>query len=81
VTGRDGKARGPSTEQALSHPVRLELLDCIGQRGTGMDEGELAELLGIPLVKVRYHLTILHDADLVAHPDRSPDRYVVTAAA
>jgi len=72
---------GPPAKQALSNPERFELLDCIAQKGTGIDEGELAELLGLSATKVRYHLTVLHSADLVRHPDRSPDRYVVAAAA
>jgi len=45
------------------------MLICLMQKGTGMDEGELAEALGLTTPLVKYHLTVLHSADLVAQVD------------
>ncbi len=67
---------GPLAKQALSHPERFEMFDCIAQRGTGIGEGELVEVLGLTHAKVAYHLTVLRNADLIAPADQTPDRYV-----
>lgn len=70
---------GPLAKQALSHPERFDILGCITQRGTGIGEGELADVLGLTRAKVKYHLTVLRNADLVAPVDHAPDRYVAAA--
>jgi predicted ArsR family transcriptional regulator len=78
----DGRKQpaGPLAKQALSHPERFEMLDCITQRGAGIGEAELAEALGLPAVKVRYHLTVLRNADLVAYLEETAGRYVAAAS-
>ena len=73
--------------RALAHPKRTEILGYLMQSedGEGTDEGELANSLGLAMAGVRYHLKVLHDADLIAHPDDQRQgtgkRYVATAPA
>ncbi len=71
---------GSLVKQALSHPERSDMLGCITQRGSGMGEGELADALGLTRAKVKYHLTVLRNADLIAPAEQAPDRYVAAAA-
>lgn len=71
-------------EQAVSHPGRREILGYLEGKKTGIDEVELAEALGLNPPLVKYHLGVLHSADLVA-PVEDPepgaiDRYVAVAA-
>lgn len=56
------------------------MLNCIGQREAGMDEGEMPDVLGLTHAKVRYHLLVLRNADLIASADQAPDRYIAVAA-
>lgn len=77
---QQGQPAGPLVKQALSHPERFEMLDCIAQRGAGMDEGELAKALGLTRPKVEYHLLVLCHADLIAPADHASDRYVAASA-
>jgi len=76
VKDQQEKPAKPSVERALSHPERFEMLDCIKQRKTGVSEGELADALGLSRAKVRYHLTVLRNAELVERPDSAGGRYV-----
>jgi predicted ArsR family transcriptional regulator len=74
-------------QRALAHPKRTEILGYLVQKreGTGTDENELADSLGLTTTKVKYHLTVLHDADLISHAndrDTGPtERYIAAAAA
>lgn len=71
-------------KRALTHPKRAEILACLMQKmvlgGEGADEVELADALSLTRTKVRYHLTVLADADLISPADDSrpgaPERYV-----
>lgn len=63
-------------KQALSHAERSDMLTRITQAGVGMDAAELAEALDLTVAKVRYHLLVLHKADLIAPTDEADDRYV-----
>jgi predicted ArsR family transcriptional regulator len=57
------------TQRALTHPKRTEILAYLmqkrGEEGTG--EGELADSLDLAAAQVKYHLTVLCDADLISH--------------
>ena len=72
----------PAIKRALGHPKRLEIFGYLTQKG-GADETELVEVLGLTAPTVRYHLSVLEDADLIANvKDRglgSTDRYVAAA--
>lgn len=50
---------------ALSHPDRKEILGYLMGRAGPMSEGDLARVLDIGEAKVKYHLTVLRDAELV----------------
>ncbi len=69
-------------KRAVDHPKRLELLGYLAGKKSGTEEDELAEVLGLTLPLVRYHLGILQSADLVAHVGDSArevaDHYIVT---
>jgi predicted ArsR family transcriptional regulator len=80
VKDQQEQPTGPLVKQALSHPERFDMFDCIGRRDAGMDEGELAGVLGLTRAKVKYHLTVLCNADLIEPSDLTPDRYVAVAA-
>jgi DNA-binding transcriptional ArsR family regulator len=73
----------PVLEQALSHPKRLEILGYLVQKkGTGTDEAELVEALDLSAPRVKYHLLILQNADLIAHvDDLAQGRYIAAASA
>ncbi len=75
VKDRQGQPAGPLVKQALSHPERFGMLDCIARREAGMGEGELADALGLARAKVKYHLTVLRNADLVAQA-QGDGRYI-----
>lgn len=76
----------PLIRRALSHPKRTAMLGYLMQkRGRGTEEAELADALGLSMVRVRYHLTVLRDADLISDVgDRGPgtaERYIAAASA
>jgi len=48
------------------------MLGYLTGEGTGIDEVELAEALGLNLSLVKYHLKILQSAGLVVSVDREP---------
>lgn len=84
---RNGSKQPPNDtalKQAVRHPKRLELLGYLAGNKTGMEEVELAEVLGLTPPLVKYHLRVLQSADLVAHlEDSEPgrtNRYVVAIA-
>ena len=76
-------------KKALAHPRRTEIHSYLVQKmgvGTqGADEFEMAVALGLTRPKVRYHLTVLRDANLIAHMSNSkpdaPDRYMAAVPA
>lgn len=76
----------PLLQRALSHPRRLAMLGYLMQkRSEGTEEAELADALDLAPAKVRYHLKVLCEADLIAHTeDREPAtaaRYIAAASA
>ncbi len=46
------------------HPKRVEILGYLTQKG-GADEAELGKVLDLTAPTVKYHLSVLHDADLI----------------
>jgi DNA-binding transcriptional ArsR family regulator len=76
-------------KRALAHPRRLEifgyLVQKMGAGERGASEFELAVALGMAGAKVKYHLTVLRDADLISHTDDfipgAPDRYMAVVPA
>jgi predicted ArsR family transcriptional regulator len=75
----------PLLQRALSHPKRLAMLGYLTQkRSEGTEEVELADALELSPAKVRYHLKVLCEADLIAHAeDREPAaaaRYIAAAS-
>ena len=81
--GKQPSPKDPVLERALSHPKRLAMLGYLMEkRGTGTDEEELVEVLDLSPPRVKYHLSVLRSADLVAHVDgRGQGRYIAAAAA
>ena len=68
--------RYASREQlrALAHPLRLDLMDHIGRRGTAR-AADLAADLGIPANSVSYHLRILARGGVIVDaPEAARDR-------
>lgn len=75
----------PLLQRALSHPKRVALLGYLTRkRSKATDETELAEALDLSLAKVKYHLRVLCEADLIAHAEdresTAAERYVAAAA-
>lgn len=74
------RSMDPVREGALSHPKRLEMLGYLRQQKTGTDEKKLVEALGLPAPRVKYHLSVLQSADLIAPvSDREQGRYVAAS--
>lgn len=76
----------PLLQRALSHPKRLAMLGYLMQkRNEGTDEDELADVLDLSLGKVKYHLQVLYEADLIAHAEgresTGAERYIAAASA
>jgi predicted transcriptional regulator len=75
-------------KRALSHPKRTEIFGYIltqeSKAGTG--EAELIEMFGLSPARLKYHLTVLHSADLIAPAAGGSDQgqgelaYVATRA-
>jgi DNA-binding transcriptional ArsR family regulator len=60
------KPTEPEMERALSHPTRLEIFGHLTRRGaTG--EAQLVEELDLVAGRVRYHLSVLESANLIAY--------------
>jgi predicted ArsR family transcriptional regulator len=82
---KESSFQDTALKRAVSHPRRLEMLDLLAKKETGIDQVELAEALGLNPSLVKYHLRILCSADMVAHVEGSEpgtiDRYVVVAGA
>jgi len=55
----------PTPKRALSHPKRLAVFEYLTQRGTAIEEADLAEALDLAVPATRYHLTVLCDAGLI----------------
>jgi DNA-binding transcriptional ArsR family regulator len=80
----DGKQpqMDPVLERALSHPKRLDMLGFLTHKGgAGADEEELAEVLDLSAPRVKYHLSVLLGADLIARADDPAQGYIATASA
>lgn len=58
---RSDRPHGRDLEVALRHPLRRQILEAIESQD-GIAMGELAERLGQPLTRVRYHLGVLRAA-------------------
>jgi DNA-binding transcriptional ArsR family regulator len=56
----------PAIKRALGHPKRLEIFGYLTQKGAA-DEAELVEALDLAAPRVRYHLSVLQSAELIAH--------------
>ncbi len=54
---------------ALSHPARQEILGYLMGSAEPMSKGDLADVLDIGEAKVKYHLKVLRDADLVVQDE------------
>jgi DNA-binding transcriptional ArsR family regulator len=69
-------------KRALSHPKRLEILGYLRQKGTGTDEAELVTALDLTAPRVKYHLSVLQSAGLIARvDDLEQGRYIAAASA
>jgi len=81
---KESSLQDSALKQAVGHSGRQEILGYLEGKKTGVDEVELAEALGLNPPLVKYHLGVLHSADLVAPTEGSEpgsvDRYVVVAA-
>jgi len=72
-------------QRALRHRSRLIILGFLAGRKTGYDEVELADTLHESPSRLRYHLRVLQNADLVAHVNdpahgiARPRQYIVVA--
>jgi DNA-binding transcriptional ArsR family regulator len=79
---KQSKPTEPLLERVLSHPRRREILDYLTQKGGANDE-ELVVAFDLSAPRVRYHLSVLQSADLIAHvEDReqgTADRYIAAA--
>jgi len=66
-------------KRAVRHPRRLQILGFLAGSEAGRDESDLAEALGEPPARLRYHLKVLQSADLVAHvgDGEGAERYAV----
>jgi len=80
--GKQPNQTEPALKQALGHPKRLEIFDYLTQKG-GADGAELVEALDLPASRVKYHLSVLQGADLIAYAEErgrgSTNRYVAAA--
>lgn len=56
-------------QMALSHPKRTEIFGYLIREKDGTSEEELANEFGMRIRLVEYHLSVLHDADLIARLD------------
>lgn len=70
--GKKPHQEEPVFKRALDHPKRLEIFGYLAQKG-GAGEAELAEALDLTPLRARYHLSVLHEAGLIAR-DEGEDR-------
>jgi predicted transcriptional regulator len=78
VNDQDKQPEWHLARQALSHAERSEMLARVTEAGTGMSAAELAGALDLTLAKARYHLLVLHRADLIAPANGAGERYIAT---
>lgn len=66
----------PRLKQALSHPMRIEILGYLMQSrdGMGTSERELAAALDLTVSQAEYHLTVLHNAGLIVRVKDQPQQ-------
>lgn len=80
--GKQPSPKDPVLKRALSHPNRQAMLSYLMEKqGTETDEAELIEALDLSAPRVKYHLSALQGADLIAHADDSAQGYVAAASA
>lgn len=78
--------RAAKFSRAMAHPLRVEILEAFGARGTHRSPSDLAEDLGEPLGNVSYHVTRLAKAGAIELDKTEPRRgamehfYRLTAA-
>jgi DNA-binding transcriptional ArsR family regulator len=70
MTGKSDETRQIEIQlkRALSHPKRTEIFGYIltQESKTGTGEAELIEMFGLSPARLKYHLTVLRGADLIA---------------
>ena len=76
VKEQDRQPEWHPAKQALSHSERFAMVAQITEADAGMNAAELAGALDLTLAKARYHLLVLHRADLVSPTDDADERYV-----
>jgi DNA-binding transcriptional ArsR family regulator len=80
--GKQPSPKDPVLGRALSHPKRLAILGYLMEkRGTVTEEEALVEVLDLPAPRVKYHLSVLQGADLIAPADDPAQGYIATASA
>ncbi len=83
--GKQPNQAEPALKRALGHPKRIEIFGYLTQNG-GAGETELVEALDLSALTVRYHLSVLHDADLIVqveggdHGQAGPSYIAATSA-
>jgi predicted transcriptional regulator len=77
--GKQPNHAKPELKRVLVHPKRLEILGYLIRQG-GAGEGELTKALDLTAPRAKYHLTVLHDADLIAQVQGGDHGYSYVAA-
>jgi len=80
--GKQASHHETAFKRAVCHPKRLEMLGYLAAgKESGTEEDELADVLGLALPLVKYHLGVLRSAHLVTHAEDAESgttaRYVV----
>lgn len=74
ATGRGPEHASRDQLRAMAHPLRLEIMERVGRRGTAR-AADLAADLGIPANSVSYHLRILARGGVIEEaPEAARDR-------
>jgi predicted transcriptional regulator len=63
---KDKAAMDPVLKGALSHARRIEILGHLMHQANTASTKKVARALNISLHQAAYHLTVLHNADLIA---------------
>ncbi len=77
MSRRPAAAGGADVHAALASPVRRRLLELLRARDTPGDAHDLAQVVGLHLTTVRFHLEVLHRAGLLVrrpHPQAGVGR-------
>lgn len=62
--GKQPNQAEPAVRRALAHAKRLAIFEYLAQKGRA-GEAELVEALDLTAPTVKYHLSVLHDVDLI----------------